>query len=128
MEERELDIGRVMAVMERLAMLAGQGLGTSADDERQMVMAAEDRAQLQGGKQVEIQMEEILKKWRHYNPRKGRPMLDTTQRQLEAELRTRWLTRLIGHLEPHAKQIPNMKQLRRMDDPLKEYMDLFGFT
>jgi len=72
------------------------------------------------------ELKEAVRKWKHYKPRKGQWLKQTTQRKAETEMRKMWATKLIAKFLPYEKDIPKMAPHMHKKDKMREYMDLFG--
>ena len=71
-------------------------------------------------------VETAIRKWRHYKPSGKEKTMPQTQRNIERELRRKWMVMLLEYFTPHAAKIPRMQAVMHMKSPLEEYMDLFG--
>ena len=114
--------------IEELALAASLSKQTTHYSELEVFEAIEGRKATADDTGAKTQVEEMLRKWRHYNPRKHGHLPEASQRHLESELRRKWLLRLITHFLPHAKTIPHMAEVMNTKDPMGEYLDLFGKT
>jgi hypothetical protein len=73
-------------------------------------------------------LKDKLLKWRGWTPRMLTTLELHTQRSLEVELRKKWVARLLGHIIPHAPNIPYLAKVLGHTDEMQEFKDLLGAT
>ncbi len=73
-----------------------------------------------------VLQETTLKKWKQYKPRDLAKLEPMTMAKLEAELRKRWLEKLVSVFVPYREHVPNLQALSKSLDFYKEAQDLFG--
>ena len=70
--------------------------------------------------------QELLRKWRRITLAKLAAMEPTTMRALELILKEQWSTRLSQLLIPYSEEMPAVKLILTMGDPMRELCKRFG--
>ena len=68
----------------------------------------------------------VLKKWKQYKPRDLAKLEPMTMAKLEAELRKRWLEKIVAIFVPYKDSVPHLKALENSVNFYQDAYDLFG--
>jgi len=113
--------------LQKLASLAMNGRLSSTFSPLELHMQMVQRAYELKNLFSDTSVNQLLKKWRHINPYKGKDILTKeAMADLEKGLKDKWLERLLSHFLKQSVEIPKLSKFGKHEDMVRECKALFG--